>query len=672
MVDHTIEQVKLTKLQNKKTAMNFITAWVDAFIRRLMDIALSLTGMLILSPFIMMIVMMIKNDSPGPVLYRGPRAGKNGKIFQILKFRTMYENPASYKGAKVTAQDDPRITPIGKFLRETKLNELPQLWNVFIGDMSLVGPRPEDPHIVEGWSEEDKRIILSVKPGITSPASVLYRNEESMLQSRNVMDRYLWDILPSKLRLDKLYVRNRNILSDLDVLFWTAVALLPRSKNFQVPERLLYRGPLSLLVNRFVSWFIIDFSIAFLAITFAGILRRLSSPLDLGFEKSTAIALVMALLFSLINTIMGVNKTNWSRATIGEALDLAVSTFIVTSVLFVVNLIVPNGPVLPPIVVVTSGMFAFTGFMFVRYRERLIASMAERWINMRRDRIDILTEPVLIIGAGELANFAVWLLRYGPLSKAFKMIGIVDDDPKKIGQRIEGLEVIGHTEDIPELIKKYDIGMVLFAIADINPEDTERIVSLCNLPEVRVIMIPDVMDSLRAHFPANESERETLVGKVVRNSTLDRLTGIHNKQSFLRMLERELPRAHRYGHPCSIIVFDIKCNWPGGVQGSKATMQQVLQIVVDRVLKNIREIDLLGRYDDHEFVILLPETDLEAANRVAERLHKNLCCSPITTNNGDLGIDVTFGVVSQDSDSLDAEVLIKKAVDAVHLLTSQP
>ena len=94
-----------------------------------------------------------RREGPGPVFYRGPRLGKNGRVFGILKFRTMYECPASYRGPRVTAQDDDRITPLGKWLRDTKLNELPQLWNVLVGEMSLVGPRPEDPEIVKTWPE---------------------------------------------------------------------------------------------------------------------------------------------------------------------------------------------------------------------------------------------------------------------------------------------------------------------------------------------------------------------------------------------------------------------------------------------------------------------------------------------------------------------------------------
>ena len=145
------------------------------FLKRLADLILSGAGLLILSPFFGLIAILIKREGPGPVFYRGPRSGRFGREFGILKFRTMTETAESYNGPRITAKDDKRITSLGKWLRDTKLNELPQLWNVLVGDMSLVGPRPEDPEIVKSWPEDARREILSIRPGITSPASEIGR-----------------------------------------------------------------------------------------------------------------------------------------------------------------------------------------------------------------------------------------------------------------------------------------------------------------------------------------------------------------------------------------------------------------------------------------------------------------------------------------------------------------
>ncbi len=661
VLEKNITQKESSKVMNWKA----IATWFNNVVRRLLDIAIAFFGILFLSPFFLVVIFLIKRDSPGPIFYKGRRAGKNGKDFNILKFRTMYENKASYSGAKVTAGDDPRITPIGKFLRETKLNELPQLWNVLVGEMSMVGPRPEDPEIARAWPEDVRKEILSVQPGVTSPASVLYRHEETMLQSRNLMDRYLMDILPSKLRLDQLYIRQRTVLSDLDVMFWTSVALFPRMKNFNIPEHLLYRGPMSLFVNRYISWFTMDFLVSLASITLAGVLRRLSSPLDVGVEVSAALALLIALMFSLLNTVMGINRINWSRASAGEAIDIGISTVIVTLVLFLVNLIVPGGAFLPPIVLVTSGMFSFAGFIIIRYRGRLISGIASRWLGVRHAKMDLLGEPVLVIGGGETARFANWLLRNGPLAQAFNIIGIVDDDPTKIGSQMDGLRVIGRTDEIPHIIRKFDIGLILFAITEIQPSESERILDMCKSSSTRVIMVPDIMDSLRAHFPRTEAERDGLVDKMVQNSTQDRLTGVMNRQTFLHSVEHELPRSIRYGHACSLILFNVDYSWPDGAVRASSVTAQVLQGVAERASKNIRGIDQLGRYDENAFAILLPETDLESANLVAERLLKNLTFTPIWTDRGPLNITVSLGVVSQDDDKKDAASLLNNAEKAM-------
>jgi len=196
-----------------------------------LDFFIALLGFILLLPVFVFIAILIKRDSPGPVFYWGERVGKNGRPFRILKFRTMYEISTSYDGPRVTGQGDPRITALGQWLRDTKLNELPQLWNVLRGDMSLVGPRPEDRTFVNHWPPETREVLLSVRPGVTSPASVLYRDEERLLQSSNVVDEYLRVVLPSKLRLDLLYVHHRSLLTDLDVIFWTVLALLPQLKS---------------------------------------------------------------------------------------------------------------------------------------------------------------------------------------------------------------------------------------------------------------------------------------------------------------------------------------------------------------------------------------------------------------------------------------------------------
>jgi lipopolysaccharide/colanic/teichoic acid biosynthesis glycosyltransferase len=275
---------------------------IKGVIKRISDIILAIIGLLFLTPVFAVITIAIKRDSPGPVFYEAERVGRNGKRFKMLKFRSMYEQPENHNGAPLTTKDDARVTPIGKWLRATKFNELPQLWNVLKGEMSLVGPRPEDPQFVTSWTEEAQQKILSMRPGITSPASIIYRDEERLLSSRGFLDDYLKQILPDKQRLDQLYVDNHSLVNDLDVLFMTLIAFLPRLRTLSVKEKWLYSGAFYTITHRVLSWFFIDFVVVLLSIGFAGLMWRLSMALNLGVPTFLIGALLASIFLSLINT----------------------------------------------------------------------------------------------------------------------------------------------------------------------------------------------------------------------------------------------------------------------------------------------------------------------------------------------------------------------------------
>jgi lipopolysaccharide/colanic/teichoic acid biosynthesis glycosyltransferase len=193
-------------------------------LKRLLDILVAGFGLLMLSPVLAIIAMLVKCTSRGPVLFRHDRVGKDFRSIAVLKFRTMVKDAATL-GGPITFGDDPRITAIGRLLRKTKLDELPQLLNVVLGDMSLVGPRPEVRRYVDMF-REDYGIILQVRPGITDLASIKYRDEAAILG--NAIDpeqEYARVVLPEKIRLAKEYVANRSLRLDLAILFGTVIHL---------------------------------------------------------------------------------------------------------------------------------------------------------------------------------------------------------------------------------------------------------------------------------------------------------------------------------------------------------------------------------------------------------------------------------------------------------------
>lgn len=196
--------------------------------KRLFDIIISLLGLIVLSPLFMVAAAVIKRDSPGPVFFRQVRVGKDGQTFRIHKFRSM--TVSSTNGSKeITVSGDTRITRTGSWIRHWKLDELPQLIDVLMGHMSIVGPRPEVPHYVAHYPAAQRQIVLSVKPGITDLASIRFRHENELLaQADDPEQAYREQILPEKLRLQCEYVRTCSFLGDMNILFATFVAIFKR------------------------------------------------------------------------------------------------------------------------------------------------------------------------------------------------------------------------------------------------------------------------------------------------------------------------------------------------------------------------------------------------------------------------------------------------------------
>jgi lipopolysaccharide/colanic/teichoic acid biosynthesis glycosyltransferase len=192
--------------------------------KRLIDASLSFVALVVFCPLFAIVGIMIKWTSPGPVLYWQDRVGRGGRIFKIAKFRSMVVG-ADKKGLGITISGDARVTRFGAFLRKSKIDEFPQLWNVLKGEMSLVGPRPELPQYVSAYTPE-QRLVLQLRPGITDPASIRYRHEEAVLAtSQNPDEFYRGVILPDKLATNLQYIRNISVYSDIKCVIHTMTSL---------------------------------------------------------------------------------------------------------------------------------------------------------------------------------------------------------------------------------------------------------------------------------------------------------------------------------------------------------------------------------------------------------------------------------------------------------------
>ncbi len=214
-------------------------------VKRTFDIAVSALGLIVASPLIAVLVISVKQTSPGPVLYHGRRVGRHEKVFELLKFRTMVQN-AERLGGSATANDDFRLTAFGKKIRRWKLDELPQLWNVLVGEMSLVGPRPDVVQYAAAYSKAERR-VFTVRPGLTDWATIWNSDEGAVLAGSTDPERLYKEVIrPIKTELQLLYCDRRSFLVDIKILWHTAMKLVD---SHWVPKELagygtsLHMGP---------------------------------------------------------------------------------------------------------------------------------------------------------------------------------------------------------------------------------------------------------------------------------------------------------------------------------------------------------------------------------------------------------------------------------------------
>ena len=199
--------------------------------KRFLDVALSFLALVVLAPFLLPVIVILRLTGEGEVFYIQERAGRGGNSFGLYKFATMLKNSPNIGAGEITVREDPRVLPFGKFLRKTKLNELPQLWNIFIGDMSVVGPRPMVLNTYAHYPEEARQKLNTIRPGLTGIGSIVFRDEEHYLADRDEpMEFYREHIIPYKSDLELWFVENNTLWLYIKIIFVTAwVVVFPSS-----------------------------------------------------------------------------------------------------------------------------------------------------------------------------------------------------------------------------------------------------------------------------------------------------------------------------------------------------------------------------------------------------------------------------------------------------------
>jgi lipopolysaccharide/colanic/teichoic acid biosynthesis glycosyltransferase len=453
------------------------------FGKRALDLTVALMAMAVLWPLFALIALLIKIDSRGPVFFRQERAGRNGKSFRIYKFRTMIVG-AYRSGARLTVKRDPRITQVGQVLRWTKLDELPQFLNVLAGDMSMVGPRPEDPYFVNFYTPEQRRVI-SVKPGIIGPSQIDGRDEVEKYPEgcEDTEKYYIEHILPEKLKNDVAYVQSASLRGDIGFLvggFWKVLASqFKRSFFARVRGRLaLLSMDLGLIV---VSYVLANF------VHFEWDLPNKAWPyISRTLFWSVLLKPPVFIYYGLYQRSM-----RWvgrrDLAAIVKAVSL--SSALVVAVTYFTGLRAHSRAIF--IVDATLLIFLMAG---CRFALRHLLSGASR----PADKGSYIR--VLVAGSGHGGESILRSLLEDPKSR-YLPVGILDHEPHRWGALIHGIRIMGGANDIAMAASTHGVEIVLVALADLDPSVVRDIVEACKRHEIQYRLIPALSDVLSQQEP---------------------------------------------------------------------------------------------------------------------------------------------------------------------------
>jgi FlaA1/EpsC-like NDP-sugar epimerase/lipopolysaccharide/colanic/teichoic acid biosynthesis glycosyltransferase len=450
-------------------------------VKRGFDFATAVISLLVFAPLFLVIALVIKRDSAGPVFYRGERVGRNGRRFRIYKFRTMVVG-ADRHGPGITGQDDPRVTRFGRRLRRARLDEVPQLINVLLGDMSLVGPRPEIPEMADRYPPLFRR-LLALRPGLTGPASLAYRNEERLMETDP--SRYAQVILPERLALDMRYVLHRGFWADLRIIGRTIGAVFGLDS---FAFRWLARS-----VRRHVPWLLLDAPVIAAAFYAALFLRLLDFPKSATSNYLGAMTrwiLPVVLLYLVMTTLWGIHRRVWRFATAADVRPIFGATATATAIVLGLDFFSGSrGPRLLPLgVILLGGFFSACGMVLIRYRSRLLRGLASASRNGGEGT------RAIIYGAGDAGQHLALRLLTHESGEIYDLVGFVDDDPRKQGQRIHGLPVLGGRPDLTPIVTWRHIDLIIIAINNVRGEDLRQILSAAQQTSAQIRIIPNVFE----------------------------------------------------------------------------------------------------------------------------------------------------------------------------------
>jgi lipopolysaccharide/colanic/teichoic acid biosynthesis glycosyltransferase len=455
--------------------------------KRAFDFVASLAGLVILSPLLLLCALLVRLTSRGPILFRQRRVGLGGRPFNVLKFRTMRQG-AELAGPAVVVRGDKRLTLLGGFLRRTKLDELPQLVNVLLGQMSLVGPRPRVPNEVAP-EHGDETLLVNLRPGMTSYASLYHHTEADFCaQYDDPQAAHRENILPQKARLDMDYLNSVSLAQDVKLIFLTVLLVFVPGKAR--PHIARYFG-FDFPSYNWGAQMLLEVGVYVGAIWLAYWLRYDQGLPPFYHSQRILFLILLPILRLSANQLFSVYRMIWRYFNLVDAARLAVSITAVSTVLLVLRLFLPsqsdlaNTFQLPITVIAMEYLLSMGGCMGLRATRQMLYQLGEHYQPLPGPA----KRRLLVVGAG-LSGLGVALeaARYPHL----RMVGFVDDDPAKHGRLIAGCTVLGPYRDIENLIRQRHVTDVVVSDPSLPEEGLRAIARQCQDAGASVHLVPNI------------------------------------------------------------------------------------------------------------------------------------------------------------------------------------
>jgi len=437
------------------------------------DFVLALFGVLALLPVFLSVALVIKLDSPGPVFFRQKRAGRDGKLFDIFKFRTMVQG-AYLMGSRLTVKRDPRITRLGRLLRWSKIDELPQLFNVLRGEMSLIGPRPEDPHFVAFYTPEQRR-VLELRPGVVGPSQILGRDEVDDYPDgiKDTERYYVEHILPPKLARDLEYLNQAT--------FWSDMALLVR--GLWITVRGAFRAKYLWRRRRRIALLGADLVLAVASYALALSIRFdwQWPQAEYTFQTLALIALVRPPLLVYFGAYQGIASYFglWDLVALFKAVTMG-SIVVAGLTYFVGSQAHPRS-----VFVIDWALL-----LFILSSSRYLLRVWTRRHPRRHAR-----QKAIIVGAGSGGEQISRALMDDPLS-GYRPVGFIDELQERWGSRIHGVKVLGGVAELRLAVTANAVRVVFVCLSDLDDATAGEVADICRGAGVECRMLPALSELL--------------------------------------------------------------------------------------------------------------------------------------------------------------------------------